>query len=596
MEGTTLLNIFFGANIAIASMVLVLTLFLKKNEYWLGFIANLLSACYCYTAVFGAHDSLVFSIYLASSVGAVLFCVPLIWKDMLFNITEHIYQWIFLIVLIAILLLNQFLLNDVLVYLLMPILVSAIILFRSIYQHSVLDNNLQTMTGKLHTANAKVGFDTAIGLPNKAGFTEQVQKWLYQNNDEALDIVAFKLTGFSELNRLIGHNHADLVKLQLVARLKKKLNKVAEIITLTHEPVYSSFATAGGVDFIMAIKKDTNTYATEHIIDLLVNSISEPIAVDSAAVDVGIEFGICSYPEQGNAVDTLVEHAFLALDLSDGASHSVYFDNTQTAKFLSKKTIIGQLKNDLHTDKFVVYVHPQIDLKSKKVVGGELLVRWNREGDGILSAKEFIDLAEQSGVIYQLNMWTIEKAIQALAVLKSADLSQTLSVNISNKELLQSHLVESILNLLDEYMVDPNKLIVEIKESAFAKNKAKALKVARLLEQSGIKVAIDDFGKDLTAIETFSHFTPHYVKVDCRHISRSNKGSQLNTYTNAIIGMAKSLSIPIVAQGIETEETEQQLIDLNCEAGQGFFYSKPFDLSGFAVWLEQWRRAHQRHM
>ncbi|MUH72676.1 GGDEF domain-containing phosphodiesterase [Psychrosphaera haliotis] len=596
MDVVALLNIFLGINVVVAFMVLALILCLKKHEYWLGFASNLLAAFYCYNAITGVYQNVDLSIYLASSLAAVLFCVPLIWKDMLFNIVDHSYQWGFLIVIVSLLLLNHLLLNQLLIYLLMPVFVSTLILFRSIYQHGALVAKLDDMAGKLDSANVKNGFDVSTGLPNKTGFSQQVEKWLYQNSSESLDIIAFKFTRFAELNRLIGHNHADIVKLQLISRLKKKLEKVAEIVTLTNEPLSTVFASAGGVDFLMAIKKDTNVYATEHIIDLLSNSISEPIVVDATAVDIGVDFGVSSYPEQGHAIESLIENAFLALEQPDKQSHSIYFDNSQTAKLLAKKSIISQLKNDLNTDRFVVYVHPQIDLKSKKVLGGELLVRWNREGEGIVSAREFIELAEQSGIIYQLNMWTIEKAIQALAILKSNDSPQTLSVNISNRELLQSHLVESILNFLDEYMVEPSKLIVEIKESAFAENKTKALKVTRLLAQSGIKVAIDDFGKDLSALETFSHFTPYYVKVDCKHISRATKGHQLNTYINAIIGMAKSLNIPVVAQGIETEETELQLIDLNCETGQGFFYSKPFELSGFSVWVEQWRRVHQRHM
>ena len=139
-------------------------------------------------------------------------------------------------------------------------------------------------------------------------------------------------------------------------------------------------------------------------------------------------------------------------------------------------------------------------------------------------------------------------------------------------------------------MVEPSKLVIEIKESAFAINQHKALKVARLFQQAGVKIAIDDFGKDRTAIGTFNNFTPYYLKVDCRQLSKGKSGDQVNTYVNALVGMAKTLQLPVIAQGIETDQTEKQLKDLECDVGQGFLYSKPFELKGFAVWLEQWRR------
>lgn len=594
MELLGLLNTLFGVNLVIACMILALILCLKKHEYWLGFLSNILAASYCFCAAQGILSPDYLPVLLLASVAAALFSIPLIWKDMLFNIVDHAYQWTFLLIVVGVLTINQLLLNQIVLFLGASILVSAIILFRSIHQHGALIRRLNIVSNELERASFKVGFDLSTGLPNKNGFEERIDKWIYVNPKVKVNIVAFKLTRFAELNRLIGHNNADLVKLQLVSRIRKKLERVAEIILLNDDNGEAYFASAGGVDFVLAIREDLNNYATENIISLLDGSVNEPIVVDSTAVDVGIEFGVSSYPEQGNAVSSLIENAFLAMNQAHETNTSIYFDTSQHTKLLNKKTIIVQLKEDFDLGRFSVYVQPQVNIKTKEIIGGELLVRWNREGEGIVSAKEFISLAEQSGIIYQLNMWTIEKAIQTLASMKADGLKQTLSVNVSNRELLQSHMVESILSLLDEYMVPPEQLIIEIKESAFAENKSKALKVARLLQQSGINVAIDDFGKDFTAIETFNHFNPYYLKIDCRHISNSNKGSQLNTYTNAIIGVAKSLKIPVVAQGIESAETEQQLMDLECEMGQGFFYSKPFDLVGFSIWLEQWRRSQQR--
>ena len=583
---------YLAAGILSTLLVVVgaLTLLLKKQENWLVIISLILGNAFCYAVLFANVNHEIKNVLLLSSAVTALFAAPFVWREMLVKPLEYPAQWTLQLTVLSILIANQFLLKSSLILVTPIILVSVGVIFSCIFDFRALSHVHEETKHELDAKRVAVGLDLATGLPNKLAFSERIEKWLFVHPNEKINIVVFKFTRFNELNALIGHNNADLVKIQLITRLKASLAKNQSVLNLSDGFDLAPFATVGGVDFATAIRADKNNFATESFIGLLKTTIKEPIVVDSTAVDVGIQFGIASYPSQAQSVEHLIENAYIAMNLAQNTDSSVYFDQKQQSDIVVNRTIISQLKEDLKQQRFILYVQPQVALNSKQVVGGEVLVRWNREDKGIVSADEFIRLAEQSGIIYQLNLWAIEMAIKTLSDFKEKGLPQTLSVNVSNRELFQSQLVETVLGMLEKYMVEPEKLVIEVKESAFAINQHKALKVARLFQQAGVKVAIDDFGKDRTAIGTFNNFTPYYLKVDCRHLSSGKPGEQINTYINAIIGMAKTLQLPVIAQGIEAETTETQLLDLGCDVGQGFLYSKPFELEGFSVWLEQWKR------
>ncbi len=590
MMNLNLFYIAFGGLTVLTVILLTATFLLGKKDYWLAVISLLLANAFSGSLLLSTGTIQLNNLVLLASVITAVFAIPFIWREMVIRPIDYPGQWTLLLSILSLVVLNQFLLKSSFLLLIPSALLAMALIVRFVAQNRKITEANIELSKELDQKRVAVGLDLATGLPNKLAFAERIEKWLFIHPEEKVNIVVFKFTRFNELNALIGHNNADLVKIQLITRLKSKLASNQSVLNLSDSIDIAPFATLGGVDFATAIRADKHNYATENFIELLKTSIREPIVVDSTAVDVGIEFGVASYPAQGNSVESLIENAYIAMNLAQSTESSIYFDRTQQDDLVASRTIISQLKEDIKQQRFLIYVQPQVSLSSKEVIGGELLIRWSRTDHGVIAADEFIRLAEQSGLIYQLNLWTIESAIKTLAEFKEQGLPQTLSVNVSNRELFQSQLVESVINLLDKYMVEPSKLVIEIKESAFAINQHKALKVARLFQQAGVKIAIDDFGKDRTAIGTFNNFTPYYLKVDCRQLSKGKSGDQVNTYVNALVGMAKTLQLPVIAQGIETDQTEKQLKDLECDVGQGFLYSKPFELKGFAVWLEQWRR------
>ena len=532
-----------------------------------------------------SSPSLLFASMVLGLVGYLIY-----WPAMLRRLSDHLLQWLTLLGLLLLILLNQVWLNSLWIFCLPAFVLSAVVLVQFIQQFREYQSKNRDLLAQLDAKSIAIGLDLATGLPNKLAFTDRIDKWLLINPEQQLNVIVFKFTQFALLNSVIGHQNADVVKVQLITRLRNALSKNKGILLLSDSIDTAFLATLGGVDFTLAIHDNDDNFATEKLINQLKEEVKEPILVNATAVDVGVEFGVATYPQQGLNADDLIEHAYIALNHHRETGSTIYFNSKLQKRLQTNRAVIGQLREDLNHNKFELFVQPQVNLITRKVDGGEVLIRWRRDEMGVLEASKFIELAEESGVIYQLSLWCLEQTLIKLKQLQAMSLDQFLAVNISNRELFQSQFVETLSQLLDKHEVDPAGLVFEIKESAFALNQDKALKVTRLIQQLGVKVALDEFGKDHSAMSCFNRFTPCYVKVDCRSLNAQKKGDKTNTYLNAIIGMAQTLHIPTIAHGIELDSTLSQLRDIKCEGGQGYLFSKPFELSGFEIWLEQWQR------
>lgn len=578
----------FTSSILLVLILLFACLTLKQSKILLPIVPTIFAALFSFSCLLQPID--VNPILLIGAISFSLVGTIIYWREMLTSPTENIPAWLLITVSLLVIVVNQLFVHSVTLFLLPPLLFSVLVITELFIHHGQQTQELADLEQQIEKHKTTSGMDLAIGLPNKLAFADRINKWLLINPPQKLNIVVFKLTEFDSLNRLIGHGNADIVKAQLVTRLKQQTMQNKDLLLLSQLNGNASMASLGGVDFVVAVNESDSNFGTEKLVKQLSNSISEPLVVNATALNVGVEFGIASYPQQGITAEELIEHAYIALNQREQLDTSMYFDPSFEAQQNTNRLIISQLREDINNNKFELYVQPQVNLTTNQVMGGEVLVRWRNNEQGIMEANQFIDLAEQSGVIYQLSLWGFEQAIKKLAEPNQAQMPQYLAVNVSNKELFQDELVEAVCRLLDQYSVNPAKLVVEIKESAFAANQNRALKVSHLLQQKGIKVALDDFGKDQTAISCFASFTPYYVKVDCRGLNTAKRSDKNNTYLNAIIGLAKSLGIPTIAQGIEMETTLSQLQDIECDLGQGFLFSKPFELTGFDIWLEQWQR------
>lgn len=579
-----------GFSLAIALMLLAIVVTTVRWQVVPALLSQLTLSFYLLLFMSQPSDSphyLLFGALILALIG-----VGCYWRDMFRRVHNHLMPWTLVLVSIAVVLVNQLLFSSLTLFMLPIWLCSLAIVCYQFYALKQMTQTVSLATERLTKSEIAIGLDLSSGLPNKLAFTDKIDKRLMVNPNLLLNVVVLKLTQFDLLNSLIGHQNGDLVKLQMATRIRKILSQSPHISLLSEDQQTAFLATLGGVDFCFAVNDQGDQYVTEKLLVAIRNVINEPLLINATAVDVGVKFGVAKHPAHGGTVEQLLEHAYLALSHHNESSNSVFFDPKLENKLHVNRAVIGQLREDLRQNKFELFVQPQIDINNNRVEGGEVLIRWRRDDRGILAADKFIDLAIESGVIYQLSIWTFKSTIQKLAEMQKQGLDQYLAVNVSNKELFHTQLVETISQFLNQFDAPPERLVIEIKESAFAVDKERALKVTRLLSQLGVKIGIDEFGKDQSALSCFNQFTPCYVKIDCQSLNSNKGGDKTNTYLNALIGVARHLQIKTIAQGIELDSTIKQLKDVECDGAQGYYYSKPFELSGFDVWLEQWQK-HQ---
>ncbi|HEY0921908.1 bifunctional diguanylate cyclase/phosphodiesterase [Rheinheimera pacifica] len=442
---------------------------------------------------------------------------------------------------------------------------------------------------------SRLGFyslhDDISGFPNKFFLQQQLDELLKRAPEQHYSLLLIKITQFDQVNKLLGHSNSNLILAQIAQRINDHL--VGEDKALTFEfrqQKPTRVCHLGGVDFAIWVDSDDKEHMAEYLADTLERAIPEPMIVHGCAVDYQLQSGIAHYPEHGTQLNELLERAYLALQYHSSLQGNSQVFSTDMLHYTNDKlTLMAELRQAITEQQLALYIQPQVDMRSHEVLAGEVYIRWRHPKRGLLTPDSFLALAEEMGVIYPLTQWVLNEAVAMIAKLKQAGLVSKIAVNISSKDLLHDELVEALEQLFDKYQVAPGQLILELKESALVAEPVKAMTMLQRLHQLGVELALDDFGTGLSSLAYIRQLPVQYVKVDCSFISDLHKSDMNSAITGAIIDMARNLDLGVIAEGIEEAEVEQKLLRMGCSRGQGFFYSRPFELSGFAVWLKQWQ-------
>ncbi len=432
--------------------------------------------------------------------------------------------------------------------------------------------------------------DDTSGLPNKLQLQQQFELWCRSHPNQKASLLLLKIQNFERVNQALGHQNANLVLVQIAQRINAAVQQDQELLVLEQQEKQSSkVAHVGGVDFVLWVDASIRQHAAEQIARRLEHTVPEALLIHGCAVEYQLKSGIAHYPQHGELLSDLIDRAYLAMQnrqwmhSSSGVFHPdlISYNNDKLGLMAELRHAIGQQQLKLH-------IQPQIALSSRQVLAGEVLVRWHHPRRGLLGPTEFLELAEQMGVIYPLTQWVLEKAVMTLAELAAQEIHCKIAVNISSKDLLQDELVDSIELLLKRHRVQASQLVLELKESALVAEPDKAMRMLKHLAQLGVELALDDFGTGFSSLAYLRELPISQVKVDCSFIFDLHRSDTHTAITGAIIDMAKNMNFIVVAEGIEQAEVEQKLIAMGCARGQGFLYAKPFALDAFPAWVKQW--------
>jgi diguanylate cyclase (GGDEF)-like protein/PAS domain S-box-containing protein len=424
-------------------------------------------------------------------------------------------------------------------------------------------------------------YDVLTGLPNHTLFGDRLRQAVAvaRRSKRPLAVVALNVDRFKRIADSLGHEMAECF-LQLLAE------KLAQAI---HDR--DTLSRSGPDDFLALLPELRSSRDAERIVQRLLAAARGPWEVGDHTFRASISAGVAVFPSDGAETEELLQRAEWALRRAKqvGPGLCQFFDESMSADARERLDLESQLHRALEKRQFVVYYQPQIDLRSLQVIGLEALVRWAHPERGLLAPCEFIPLAEETGLITALDHLVLNAAcsdVRSLAAPSSRSLR--LAVNLSARELGSVSLVEGVGQILRDHDFPPSLLEVEVTETAAMAQGDVASSAVAALKGLGVTVALDDFGTGYSSLSHLQGLAVQRLKIDRAFVKDLPSNADSAAIASAVISLAHSLGIGVIAEGVETEAQLEFLRERGCDEAQGFLFARPMPAEGLAALLTAW--------
>jgi diguanylate cyclase (GGDEF)-like protein/PAS domain S-box-containing protein len=416
--------------------------------------------------------------------------------------------------------------------------------------------------------------DSLTGLANRALFSDRVKHALQraQRGGEQVAVLFLDLDDFKTINDSLGHVTGDELLVAVASRLRRCLRPADTIARLS------------GDEFAILLEAE-NVDSASVIAERIVRAIEEPIALGDREVTVHASVGIELGDRRRHSADDLLRNADVAMYVAKGKGKARFevFDSSMHAAAVQRLEIGADLQRALANREFVIHYQPIVGLQESGIVGMEALIRWQHPQRGLVSPLDFIPIAEETGLIIPIGRWVIEEAAKQAKRWQAASPhgeAFTMSVNVSARQLMRAEIVDEVASALRESGIPPQTLILEITESVLMNDRSAAIARLTQLRELGVRVAVDDFGTGYSSLGYLSSLPIDILKIDKSFIDRVAAGSEDSAIAKAVIKLGSSLSLTVVAEGIEAADQATALRAMQCHRGQGFYFSEPLDPTG----------------
>ncbi len=421
-------------------------------------------------------------------------------------------------------------------------------------------------------------YDHLTGAPNRTLMSDRLRQACLDADryGYAVGVLFIDVDRFKIINDSLGHSLGDAVLRILAERFKSAARATDTVSRL------------GGDEFVILMEKLNDAADADVVARRVLDAMKVPLDVLGHSITVTVSIGVAIYPNDDTEISRLLAKADAAMYAAKTAGRNDYRIYAE-GKALADPSLLhlaNDLRQAIERGELVLHFQPQVQMTTQKVCGVEALVRWNHPVRGMVSPAEFIPLAEESGLICQLGEWVLREACQQLGKWAALGLAPIrMSVNVSALQFHQKDFLPLLRRVFAETQVDPNSIELELTEGVLIQNVEDSLRTLKAIRALGVSLAIDDFGTGFSSLNYLRLFPINRLKIDQSFIRDIEQTPANESITRTIIALAESLSLEIVAEGIETKAEQSILENLGCPEGQGYLFAKPLPASDLVEWL-----------
>jgi diguanylate cyclase (GGDEF)-like protein len=443
---------------------------------------------------------------------------------------------------------------------------------------------LRELFGQLEAKNKLLEqlamYDHLTGLPNRALFTDLVQRemLLERRGRQRFGVFFIDLDRFKAVNDSMGHAAGDALLVEVGHRLQATLRELDVVCRQS------------GDEFLVLVRDIEHWELLADMAQRLLKVIEVPVPLHGGATRISASIGIALFPDDADNFETLVKNADVAMYQAKalGRARYSFFHAGLNDRLQSNMELERQFGQAIVAGELVLHYQPQVDAITGALTGVEALVRWQHPQRGLLYPAHFIGMAEETGKIAEMGVWTLGEACRQMAQWKASGIHVgCMSVNVSSLEFRDHRLIDSVQAALSASGIAPAELEIEITESVLMAETDTSQRIIEHLREIGVGIAIDDFGTGYSSLSYLKRLHPNQLKIDQSFVSDASTDNDSKAIIQGVVGLANALSLSVVAEGVETSDQLQFLRASGCHILQGYYIARPLSVDQLEAWVAQ---------
>ncbi|MDD2336810.1 MAG: EAL domain-containing protein [Geobacteraceae bacterium] len=434
-------------------------------------------------------------------------------------------------------------------------------------------------------------YDTLTGLPNRILFQDNFSHAISfaKRTKTQIGILFVDLDRFKQINDTLGHAVGDKVLQEVAERLNAGVRKYDYVTREPVEGIDAEIARFAGDEFIIMLKNVRDHFDAAKVAQRIQDSLAMPYTIDGTEIIVTPSIGISLYPVDGERLEDLIKFADIAMYHAKelGRNNFQFYSRSLDSTAKDHLILEGQLRNAVKRNELFVVYQPIMQIPSFEISGIEALVRWRHPEHGVLSASHFVPMAEETGLITEIDEWVLHTVCRQIKAWQDRfDRTLEVSVNVSGRNFKKRTLVETVVKTLQNTKIEPERLKLEITEGVLINNDEYVVSALNSLKGMGIRLALDDFGTGYSSLGYLRKFPLDILKIDKTFVRDILVDHDCTSIITAIIALARSLKLDIIAEGVETKDQMELLLQKGCEKQQGNYFSPPLSLADLEEFLQ----------